>query len=203
MKRIMFTLMVFALIATPCLAGPTFQFSLSEALSFQILTPPTTAITSSPGSAYGVLAISTGSSYSDLTTPLTGDVGYAVSNVSTGDYIALGTTVDLQSKSSIGLTVHNDNQQNWSYALWANDGTTNTTISDWTAIAPWGGNAYLTLNISTLTPTGTDTVALLIRNDSGQIDKFHASVTIPPPGTIILGSVGVGIVGWLRKNRTF
>ena len=202
MKRIIFTLMVFASIATPCLAGPTFQFSLSEALNFQILTPPTTALTSPSGSAYGVLAISTGSSYSDFTTPLTGDVGYAVSNVSAGDYIALGTTVDLQSKSSIGLTVHNDNQQNWSYALWASDGTTNT-ISGWAAIAPWGGNTYLTLDISTLTPTGTDTAALLVRNDSGQPDKFHVSVTIPAPGAIILGSIGAGLVGWLRKSKTF
>ena len=37
---------------------------------------------------------------------------------------------------------------------------------------------------------------------TGDYDKQSQLIRIPAPGAIILGSIGVGLVGWLRRRRT-
>ncbi len=199
MKKLLLTSALCALLATPALAGPTFTFTNAELLSFTIDASNTTA------TYLGALGVSTSPTFTDGVA-MSGTVGYRLADMSVLGLIALGTTVDLltNSPTQIALQVYNDNQQNWSFALYADDGTNPIIQSGWTAIAPLGGMATLSLGIpGGLTFDGTDIAGILVQNNTGQPDTFHVSaVPIPAPGAILLGGIGVSLVGWLRRRKT-
>ena len=55
----------------------------------------------------------------------------------------------------------------------------------------------------TLNGAGTDFESVYLEGSSGIIGNgLSGSITIPAPGAILLGSIGVGFVGWLRRRRT-
>jgi hypothetical protein len=55
-----------------------------------------------------------------------------------------------------------------------------------------------------VTGTGSDVVTFMGYDDAWNgLDNISLTpTTIPAPGAILLGSIGVGLVGWLRRRRT-
>jgi len=209
MKKLIFITILLGLIAAPALAVSTFTFSESELLNFTKLsgtmtdTTPYVVDNSPPSDVPGPLTIHTATStYGELLP--SGAVVYRLSGVGwdgSMEYIGLGnTSIDLSGYDSIRVTMSNDNDDIWSYKLFADDGT-NTALNDsWTIIAADGGVKVLTLDISGLSPTGFDTVGFLIGSDIKE-DTIHSSVVVPAPGAVLLGGIGLVLVGWLRRRQ--
>jgi MYXO-CTERM domain-containing protein len=198
MKRLSTVLIICALTSPPLVAGPVFTPSASDLLSFTVLPAYTSdgdydnfGLFTSPGSAYG-------------SSILQGDVGYhadRVGGVGSLDWVGVGASgLNLASYDTFALSLYNDNNQDWVYRLFAGDGVTTNYSGAWIPIDPGSGVA-LSVDLAGLTLTNVSVGFMVGRAD--QPDEFHTSCSpVPAPGALLLGSVGVGLIGWLRRRQT-
>jgi hypothetical protein len=210
MRKLVLVCMLMGLMVVPAMAVSTFQFTTAEMLGFVIDTTSPGANTSSWGGSLTAYSGPLPNWPDGQANPLSGTVGWTLLNgtIGTTGQLAIGAVVDLLTgaPTQVGLKIYNDNQQNWSFKLYAWDGINPIATSPgWTAIAPLGGSADLTVSLAGLTTGIYNVAGILIQNNAGGPDDFHASATattIPAPGAILLGSIGVAVVGWLRRKKT-
>lgn len=79
---------------------------------------------------------------------------------------------------------------------------------DWDVVIPSSATEFFHGEVSDLLLTaGTHTIYIVVTAlapnwiDGAAHAEFSAVTYIPAPGAILLGSIGVGLVGWLRRKR--
>ena len=217
MKRFLFMLMLCVLIATPALAAPSYSgdmaWSRGDAGStWQEWTFSSNANPTAPDSSYNP--------YGDVSAAISGTGTIYFESYSGASGVWGGDPLN------VTLTIANNEELNnykeiWLEVIYRLDAespsilpsfTTNPVATvellsfESTPLAPgtiqWYSGVYHWL----ITPNPySEQICLQFTGTGGYVDSVSVDTicanTVPAPGAILLGSLGVGLVGWMRRRR--
>ncbi len=221
MKRILIILTVCAFMAVPALANLTWNYNYADGDGNSLTSPYSGAIVDTfsgagPGWTYtGNAVIYTGDVSGKASAPFNPYLGVkesspylAVPELTADPYV----TVDFGGGSYNYLGLMWGSMDAYNQIEFLSGGSVVETIAGddvWIGGGPAGGQVIYNTNQYVNIFSTSDFDAIKITSFGGmggsspyafELDNLAVAV-IPAPGAILLGSIGVGLVGWLRRRR--